>query len=150
MMREDVPAILEALRGIEPGPQEIRAAADRIAAFGAAAVPSLLEALGDEDEAVLAAAAASLRRLASPALLQQLLILLRSPRLGDLAKALVLGVLEDAGMDIHDPSLLGAVVDLEGLLLSLPPPLSGGPAGSEAAGPVGGNGGGRDAAGGGR
>ena len=142
-MREDAPAILEGLRGTEPGPAELRAAADRIAALGEAAVPCLLEALGDEDEAVLAVVAASLRRLSSPALMQRLVTLLRSLRLGDLAKALVLGVLEDAGMDIRDPSLVGTVADLEGMGFPsrpAPPP-------TDAAG---GNGGGHARAGGSR
>lgn len=142
-MREDAAEILERLRGTEPGPEAIRAAADRIAALGEPAVPCLLEALGDEDEAVLAVVAASLRRLSSPAVMQRLVTLLRSPRLGDLAKALVLGVLEDGGMDIHDPSLVGTLADLEGMLFSSrpsPPP-------TDAAG---GNGGGQTRAGGSR
>lgn len=115
-MRDEVLAILEEVRGTEPTPEDVRAAADRIAGAGDAAVPPLLEALAEEDEAVLAVAAASLRRLASPALAQRLLGLLRSSRIGDLAKALVLGVLEDAGMDIHDASLVGSVVDVDGIL----------------------------------
>ncbi len=136
-------AILDGVRGTEPGPAAVGAAADRIAGFGEAAVPSLLEALEGEDEAVLAVAGASLRRLANPALTQRLVALLRSPRLGDLAKAIVLGVLEDAGMDIHDPSLVGALADLEGFLFSPVPAPQGGPAGSQPPDPAGGNGGGR-------
>jgi HEAT repeat protein len=116
MVNEQVLAILAEVRGTEPGPAEVRAAADRIATIGDSAVPALLEALAEEDEAVLAVAARALRPLASPAVTRQLLGLLRSPDLGDVAKALLLGVLEDAGMDIHDLSLVGSVVDLEGVL----------------------------------
>ncbi len=115
-MTDEVLAILDEVRGTEPTPEDVRAAADRIAGVGEAAVPPLLEALAEEDEAVLTVAAASLRRLASPALVQRLLVLLRSSRIDDLAKALVLGVLEDAGMDIHDASLVGSVVDVDGIL----------------------------------
>ena len=126
-MSDQVLAILDAIRGTEPEPAEVGAAADRIAAIGESAVPALLEAMAEVDEAVLAVAARALRGLASPALTQELLGLLRSPRLGDLAKALLLGVLEDAGMDIHDLSLVAAVVDFEGVLadgtgLEAPPP----------------------------
>ncbi len=142
VMIHEISALLEALRGTDPSPEAVGAAADRIAAAGPGAVAPLLKALEGEDEAVLGVAAASLRRLASPALTQRLVTLLRSPRLGDLAKALVLGILEDAGMDITDPSLMGAVADLEGLLLrSVPAPQPG--AGSQAPEPAGGNGGGR-------
>ena len=115
-MTDEVLEVLDRVRGSEPTPEDVRAAADRIAAAGDAAVPPLLGALGEEDEAVLAVAAASLRRLASPALGQRLLGLLRSPRIDDVAKALLLGVMEDAGMDIHDGSLVGSVVDLDGIL----------------------------------
>lgn len=141
-------AILESFRGTDPTPQEVGAAADRIAGVGDAVVAPLLDALGEEDEAVLAVAAASLRRLATPAVTQHLLTLLRSPGVGDLAKALVLGILEDAGMDIHDPSLVGAVADLEGLIASAssqPPGASDGP---EGPGGAKGNGGGGGAPGG--
>ena len=143
MMREDIPAILDRFCGTEPTPAEVSAAADRIAGFGEGAVPPLLAALDAEDEAVLAVAAAALRRLANPALMQRLVILLRSPRLGDLAKALVLGILEDAGMDISDPSLVGAVADLEGLLFSSAAGPPAGPDASHGTDAAGGNGGGR-------
>ncbi len=139
-MIHELSAVLEEFRGTDPSPEAMGAAADRIAAAGPRAVAPLLEALEDEDEAVLAVAAASLRRLASPAVTQRLVTLLRSPRLGDLAKALVLGILEDGGMDISDPSLVGAVADLEGLLRrSVPAPQPG--VASRAPEPADGNGG---------
>ena len=116
MVKEQVLAILDEVRGTEPGTAEVRAAADRIAAFGEPAVPPLLEALAEEDEAVLVVAARALRPLANSAVTRALLGLLRSPDLGDLAKALLLSILEDAGMDIHDLSLVAAVVDLERIL----------------------------------
>ncbi len=115
-MWDEVESLLDGVRGAEPAPEEVRAGADRIAALGDAALPSLLGALEEDDEAVLAVAAAALRRLAGPALAEPLLGALRSARLGDLAKALVLGLLEDAGMDLSDPSLVGSVVNLEGVL----------------------------------
>lgn len=142
-MPHEISTILGALRGTDPSPEAVGAAADRIAGFGEGAVPWLLAALEDEDEAVLAVAAAALRRLANPALTQRLVILLRSPRLGDLAKALVLGILEDAGMDISDPSLVGAAADLEALLFSSTPGPPAGPEGSHQPDAAGGNGGGR-------
>jgi HEAT repeat protein len=137
-MVESIPDILNKVRGTEPTPDEVRAAAGRIADLGEAAVPALLEALAEEDESVLAVVAASLRRLATPAVTQRLVLLLRSPRLGDLAKALVLGVLEDAGMDIHDPALVGAGADLESVLFG--PPAAAGGAGGPGAADGGGNG----------
>jgi hypothetical protein len=121
MMDERVREILAGVRGTEPTPIEAGAAADHIAALGEAAVPALLEALAEEDEAVLAVAAGALRRLPSPALTHRLVGLLRSRHIGDLAKALILGILEDAGLDIHDPALVGPVVDLEGMLIPTGP-----------------------------
>jgi HEAT repeat protein len=138
-MADGIPDILNKVRGTEPTPDEVRAAAGRIADLGEAAVPALLEALAEEDEAVLAVVAASLRRLATPAVTRRLVVLLRSPRLGDLAKALVLGVLEDGGMDIHDPALVGAGADLESLLFGSPAAAAGG-AGDPGAADGGGNG----------
>jgi len=122
MLSDDVAAILEAVRGTEPTPAEVRGAAERIAALGDGAVPALLAALSDrdEDEAVLAVAAGALRRLPGPVLTHRLMGLLRSPRIGDVAKALVLGILEDHGMDIHDPAVVGTVVDLEEVLAPAP------------------------------
>lgn len=115
-MMDGVGSVLDGVRGAEPAQEEVRAAADRIAALGSVALPSLLRALQEEDDAVLAVAAAALRRLASPALAEPLLGALRSARLGDIAKALILGILEDAGMDVSDPALVGNAVDLEGVL----------------------------------
>lgn len=117
-MHDEVFTILEGMRGTEPTVAEVQAAADRIAALGDAVMPALIEALADEDEAVLAVAAGALRRLPGPVPTQPLMGLLRSSRIGDVAKALLLGILEDAGMDIHDPSLVGAVVDLDSLLMA--------------------------------
>jgi hypothetical protein len=112
-MSDDVWGILEGVRDREPPREEVRAAADRIARLGEDVVPVLLEALEEEDEAILAVAAAALRRLASPEVGRQLIGLLQSSAIDPLAKALVLGVLEQAGMDMRDPSLFGAVLDVE-------------------------------------
>jgi hypothetical protein len=115
-MMDAVKSVLDGVRGAEPAPGEVRAAADRIAALGDGALPTLFQALEEDDEAVLAVAAAALRRFPGPALAEPLMGALRSARLGEMAKALVLGILEDAGLDVSDPSLVGSVVDLEGAL----------------------------------
>lgn len=42
-----------------------------------------------------------------------MIALLRNPAVGDLAKALILNVLEKYGLDVDDPELLGLSIDLE-------------------------------------
>jgi hypothetical protein len=44
---------------------------------------------------------------------EPLIALLRSPEVGDLAKALILNVLEKYGLDVDDPELLGLAINLE-------------------------------------
>jgi hypothetical protein len=80
------------------------------------AVPLLLRQFEGEDEEGLALATAALKALDDPSIIPHLLALLRAPHVGDLAKGLVLTLLEHYGFDTRDPSLIGASLDLLGAL----------------------------------
>jgi len=51
-----------------------------------------------------------------PSLVPHLLKLLRSPHVSDLAKGLLLNLLEHYGFDTRDPSLIGASIDFRKVL----------------------------------
>lgn len=71
----------------------------------------LLRQFESEDEERLAVAVTALRAMDDPSLVPLLLKLLQSPHVGNLAKGLLLNLLEHYGFDTHDPSLIGASID---------------------------------------
>jgi HEAT repeat protein len=90
--------------------------ADEVAALkeaGAAAVPVLLDQFADTDETLWAVATQALKAWEEPRPIGALVELLRSARIDDLAKALILTVLEAYGLDIDDLDVLGLGIDLE-------------------------------------
>jgi len=104
---------LQQLRGRELTDAEV---ADEVAALkeaGAAAVPVLLEQFADQDETLWAIATQTLKAWEEPRPIEALVGLLRSARIDDLAKALILTVLEAYGLDIDDLDVLGLGIDLE-------------------------------------
>jgi hypothetical protein len=84
------------------------------------ATPLLLRQFEREDEEGLALATAALRALDDPSIIPRLLALLRAPHVGDLAKGLVLTLLDHYGFDTRDPSLIGASIDLQEALKERP------------------------------
>ena len=104
---------LEGLRGRDLTDAEVEGAVQRLLQFGPAAMPILLEQFTAEDEALLAVATQALKVWENPDPVQPLLDLLRQPAMGDLAKALILNVLEHRGLDVDDPAVLGLAINLE-------------------------------------
>lgn len=80
------------------------------------AIPLLGGLFESEDEERLALATAALKAMNDPSLAPALLKALRSPDVGDLAKGLLLKLLEHYGVDTCDPSLIGASIDLGDVL----------------------------------
>ncbi|MBI4842137.1 MAG: hypothetical protein HY803_13895, partial [candidate division NC10 bacterium] len=78
-----------------------------------AAIPVILEQFIQADETLLAVATQALKAWGDPRPVEPLIALLRDPAVGDLAKALILTVLETYGLDVSDPELLGLAIDLE-------------------------------------
>lgn len=104
---------LEELRGRDLSDAEVDAEVRDLLAVGEAAIPVLLEQFTQEDETLLAVATQSLKAWGEPRPVEPLIALLRDPAVDDLAKALILTVLETYGLDVSDPELLGLVIDLE-------------------------------------
>jgi len=106
---------LETLRGRDLTDTEVEAAAVRLRAQPAEALPILLAQFADpgEDAALLAVATVSLKGWAEPYPVEPLTALLRSPGVGALGKALIMTVLETYRIDIRDPGLFGVGIDLE-------------------------------------
>ena len=77
------------------------------------ALPLLLREFEGGDEEGLALATSTLRAMDDPSVVPLLLNLFRSAHVGDLAKGLLLILLEHFGFDIHDPSLIGASLDFQ-------------------------------------
>ena len=107
---------LEQLRGLGLDPEEITQHLRPFLDRRKEAIPLLLQQFESEDEEILAFAASALRAMDDPSLVPHLLKLLRSPHVSDLAKGLILILLEQYGFDIHDPSLIAASIDLRELL----------------------------------
>jgi len=104
---------LQQVRGRELTDAEV---ADEVAALkeaGPAAVPVLLEQFADQDETLWAIATQALKAWEEPRPIEALVGLLRSGGIDDLAKALILTVLEAYGLDIDDLDVLGLGIDLE-------------------------------------
>ncbi|HZY30219.1 MAG TPA: hypothetical protein VFF86_01120, partial [Candidatus Methylomirabilis sp.] len=79
----------------------------------------LLRQFESDDEEGLALATSALKALDDRSLIPRLLKLLRAPQVGDLAKGLILNLLEHYGFDTRDPSLVGASISLEEALKGL-------------------------------
>ncbi|HSB73438.1 MAG TPA: hypothetical protein VLT62_29270 [Candidatus Methylomirabilis sp.] len=110
---EEIRGWLEGLGGRDLTDAEVEEAVQRLLRAGPPALPILLEQFTTEDETLLAVATQALKVWESPDPVQPLLDLLRQPATGDLAKALILNVLERRGLDVDDPALLGLAINLE-------------------------------------
>lgn len=104
---------LEELRGQDLSDAQVDAEVRQLLVAGEAAIPVLLEQFTQEDETLLAVATQALKAWGEPRPVEPLIALLRDPAVGDLAKALVLSILEKYGLDVDDPELLGLVINLE-------------------------------------
>jgi hypothetical protein len=104
---------LEGLRGKDLADSEVAAAVQRLLAAGEPALPVLLEQFATEDETLLAVVTLALKVWEHPDPVKPLLDLLKNPEVGDLAKALILNVLEHRGLDVDDPAVLGLAINLE-------------------------------------
>ncbi|HWT79894.1 MAG TPA: hypothetical protein VN648_13995 [Candidatus Methylomirabilis sp.] len=112
-IREQIRSRFAGLRGRDLTNAEVEVEVRHLLALGAPAIPVILEQFRDEDETLLAIATQSLKVWAEPRPVKPLLALLRNPDVGDLAKALILNILEKYGLDVDDPELLGLSIDLE-------------------------------------
>lgn len=108
--------IVERLRGQDVPSEILRAEAAKAAALGREALPGLLRLYEQEDETLLALATVALKAMNERAVLRPLLALLGSDRVDDLARGLILKVLEHHGLDITDPRLLGISIDLDAMV----------------------------------
>ena len=106
---------LEELHGQDLTDAEVEAEVRNLLAIGKPAIPVLLELFSREDETLLAVASQTFKAWGTPRPVDALLNLLRDPGVSDLAKALILNVLEQYGLDVNDPQLLGLGIDLEEL-----------------------------------
>ena len=111
-VKEDLRERLEELRGKDLTDAEVEVEVQRLLAVGGPAVAVILNLFTDGDETLLAVASQTLKSWGKPRPVEQLLKLLRDPDVGDLAKALILNVLEKYGLDVDDPELLGLGIDL--------------------------------------
>jgi hypothetical protein len=109
----DIREWLEGLRGKDLPDSELEAAVQRLLAAGESAMPALLEQFKTEDEALLAVATLTFKAWEHPDPVKPLLDLLKNPEVGDLAKALILNVLEHRGLDVDDPAVFGLAINLE-------------------------------------
>ena len=112
LMQEDLREHLETIRGKDLTDAEVEAEVQRLLAIGGPAVPVLLDLFVDGDETFLAVASQTLKSWGEPRPVEPLIGLLREPEVSDLAKALILNVLEKYGLDVDDPGLLGLGIDL--------------------------------------
>ena len=104
---------LEGLRGRDLRDAEVDAEVRQLLDVGEAAIPVLLEQFTQEDETFLAVTTQALKAWGEPRPVEPLIALLRDPAVGDLAKALILTVLEKYGLDVNDRELLGLGINLE-------------------------------------
>ena len=119
-MKEDLRERLEELRGKDLTDAEVEAEVQRLLAVGGPAVPVILDLFTDGDETLLAVASQTLKSWGEPRPMRQLLKLLRDPDVSDLAKALILNVLEKYGLEVDGPELLGLGIDLEEYQINSP------------------------------
>ncbi|MGH7379005.1 MAG: hypothetical protein ACREJ7_01985 [Candidatus Methylomirabilales bacterium] len=112
---EQVRALLDALRGLEPGTPALEAGLAHLFAVGGPAYSVLVGRLASEDEEDLALALHALKRAPAPAVVPLLLAFLQAADAPDLGKGLALAVLEHHGVDTTDPALFSATLDLEAI-----------------------------------
>ena len=112
--QEELRARLRRLRGQDLSDTAVAEEVAALKASGPPAVPVLLEQFAEEDETLWAVVTQALKAWEEPRPVEALVALLRNPRIHDLAKALVLTILERYGLDIDDPDVLGLGIDLEG------------------------------------
>ncbi|MBI3781027.1 MAG: hypothetical protein HY278_08240 [candidate division NC10 bacterium] len=115
-MASDLAEVLEELKRLDLGPEALRQRLRPFLDRRAEAMPLLLRQFEGEDEAGLALATSALRAMKDPSVVPLLLKLLRSPHVGDLAKGLLLNLLEHYGFDTRDPPLIGASIDFRKVL----------------------------------
>ncbi len=119
-VREEIRERFEGLRGRDLTNAEVDAEVQRLLPIGDPAIPVVLEQFTDGDETLLAVATQALKAWGGPRPVEPLIALLRNPNVSDLAKALILNVLEKYGLDVDDPKLLGLGIDLEDYEVDFP------------------------------
>ena len=112
----DLAALLEELKRGDLPPDVLRRRLRSLLDHGAQIIPLLLRQFESDDEEGLALATRALKALGDLSLTPRLLTLLRAPHVGDLAKGLILTLLEHYGFDTRDPSLIAASIDLQEVL----------------------------------
>jgi hypothetical protein len=112
-IREQIRERFEELRGRDLTNAEVNVEVQRLLTLGEPGIPVILDQFKGEDETLLAVATQALKVWGEPRPVEPLIALLRNPDVGDLAKALILNVLEKYGLDVDDPELLGLSIDLE-------------------------------------
>ena len=110
---EQIRERLKGVRGQDLTDAQVAEEVRRLLAVGEPAIPVILSQFTDEDETLLAVATQALKAWGEPRPVEPLIALLRNPVVGDLAKALILNVLESYGLDVDDPELLGLGINLE-------------------------------------
>jgi hypothetical protein len=106
----------EELKGLDLAPGALLPRLQPFFERPAEALPLLLRQFEGGDDDGLAMATSALKAMDDPSIVPLLLNLFRSARIGDLAKGLLLILLEHYGFDIHDPSLIGASLDFQDVL----------------------------------
>jgi hypothetical protein len=104
---------LVGLRGRDLTDEQVAAEVRHILAMGEPAIPILLDQFMGEDETLLAVATQALKAWGEPRPVKPLLDLLRNSNVSDLAKALILTILETYGLEVDASELLGLGINLE-------------------------------------
>ena len=104
---------LHGLRGQDLSDREVEEAGERLAGGGTSILPIVLDLFREEDETLLAVATETMKRWPMPRPADSLVRLLRDPCVDDMAKALILVVLERYGLDPVSPEMVGLGINLE-------------------------------------
>ncbi len=112
-IRGEIRERLEGLRGRDLTDSDVDAEARHLVAVGGPAIQILLDQFLSEDEALLAVATHALKSWPEPRPVEPLILLLRNREVSDLAKALILNILERYGLNVDDPEVFGLSIDLE-------------------------------------
>ena len=110
---DEIQEWLHGLRGRDLPDREVEEAGERLAAGGGSTLPIVLDLFREEDETLLAVATEAMKRWPMPRPTDSLVLLLRDPSLDDMARALILLVLERYGLDPVSPEMVGLGIDLE-------------------------------------